>query len=98
MQVYDLIYGSQISQANIELISGMSLENDEGSRDSGEVNFMDAEIRNYNLAMLKNLITLSKSGANLSKNLPSFFSTVREIKSSDLEFLTKLVIQILHLI
>ena len=28
LQVYDLIYGSQLSQQNLELISGMKLEED----------------------------------------------------------------------
>ena len=43
LQVISLLYGSQISQQNLELISGMSLEDNE------EVDFMDAELRNYNL-------------------------------------------------
>lgn len=82
LQVYDLVYGSQISQQNLELISGMNLE------ENTDFNFMDAEIRNYNLAIMKNLITITKN-AKISKNLPSFFSNVREIKEDDLKFLTK---------
>jgi uncharacterized protein len=83
LQVYDLLYGSQISQQNLELISGMNLE------DNVDLNFMDAEIRNYNMALMKNLITVSSSGARICKKLPSFFSTVREIQKEDLTFLTK---------
>ena len=53
LQAYDLIYGSQISQQNLELISGMNLE------ENTDLNFMDAEIRNYNLALMKNILTIS---------------------------------------
>ena len=67
LQVYDLIYGSQVSQQNLELISGMNLE------ENTDFNFMDAEIRNYNLALMKNLITISENNARICKNLPSFF-------------------------
>jgi len=83
LQVYDLAYGSQISQQNLELISGMKLE------ENSSFDFMDAEIRNYNLAFMKNLITLSKEKANICKKLPSFFSVVRQITEYDLNFLTK---------
>lgn len=82
LQVYDLSYGSQISQQNLELISGMKLE------ENSDFSFMDAEIRNYNLAFMKNLINLSDK-AKICKNLPSFFSTVRQITEDDLKFLTK---------
>ncbi len=83
LQATNLLYGSQISQQNLELISGMNLEDNE------EVEFMDAELRNYNLAVLKNLITLSGEKASVSKRLPAFFSPVREITKDDLKFLTK---------
>ena len=83
LQVYDLVYGSQISQQNLELISGMNLE------ENTDFNFMDAEIRNYNMALMKNLIIVSNDNAKICKKLPSFFSTVRQIKEEDLKFLTK---------
>jgi len=83
LQVYDLIYGSQISQQNLELISGMKLE------ENTDFDFMDAEIRNYNLALMKNLITISTDKANICKKLPSFFSKVNQITKEDLKFLTK---------
>jgi hypothetical protein len=44
LQVYDLLYGSQISQANLELISGMRLE--EGT----DIEFLDPKLRNYSQA------------------------------------------------
>jgi len=83
MQVYDLSYGSQLSPSNLELVSGMKLEED------SDMVFMDEKLRNYNLALLKNLITISLDEAHSSKSLPDFFSEVREVKKSDLNFLTK---------
>ena len=67
MQVFDLIYGSQISQQNLELISGMKLE------ENTDMEFFDKNLRNYMLARLKNLITISKNKASVSKLMPSFF-------------------------
>ena len=82
LQVYDLIYGSQISQQNLELISGLALEENE------ELKFLDPNLRNYKLAVMKNLITISKNNAKSCKILPDFFSTVREVKKEDLSFIT----------
>ncbi len=83
MQVYDLVYGSQISDQNRELISGMNLEED------SDLDFMEPELRNYTMAYLKNLITIRDDEVVSSKSLPEFFSTVRTVKKEDLEFLTE---------
>jgi len=83
MQVFDLIYGSQISQQNLELISGMSLE------ENTDTEFFDKNLRNYMLAGLKNLVTIRNNNAFVSKFMPPFFSPVREIAKDDLSFLTK---------
>jgi len=83
LQAIHLLYGSQISQQNLELISGMGLEDNE------ETEFMDAKLRNYNLAVLKNLITIAEDKAKVCKQLPAFFSSVREITKEDLKFLTQ---------
>ena len=83
MQVFDLIYGSQISQQNLELISGMALE------ENTDTEFFDKNLRNYMLAGLKNLVTIRNNNAFVSKSMPSFFSEVREITKDDLSFLTK---------
>ncbi len=83
LQVYDLIYGSQLSSSNLELVSGMKLEED------SDLVFMDEKLRNYNLALLKNLITITPNRAHSSKSLPDFFSSVREVKKDDLTFITK---------
>ena len=83
LQVYDLLYGSQLSQSSLELVSGMVLEED------SSLEFMDPHLRNYTIALLKNLITISGDSAKTSKILPSFFSEVCEVKKDDLSFLTK---------
>jgi uncharacterized protein len=83
MQVFDLLYGSQISQQNLELISGMALE------ENTDTEFFDKNLRNYMLAGLKNLVTIKNSKAFVSKMMPAFFSEVRELKKEDLSFLTK---------
>lgn len=82
-QVFDLNYGSQISQQNLELISGMKLEEDTA------IDFMDKDLRNYQLALLKNLITIDQKNAKVCKLLPDFFSEIREVTKEDLSFLTK---------
>ena len=82
LQVFDLIYGSQISQLNLELISGMKLEED------SDMEMMDANLRNYNLARMKSLALVKNGNAGLCKSLPSFFSEVREVRKEDLKFLT----------
>ena len=83
LQVFDLHFGSQISPQNLELISGMSLE--EGTK----ADFMDPHLRNYKLAFMKALISVKGSKASVCKTLPSFFSNVRELTKQDLSFVTK---------
>lgn len=83
LQVFSLIYGSQISQQNLELISGLKLE------EENDLEFLDPHLRNYTLAFLKPLITTDKTGSKLCKTLPNFFSSVRELTPDDLKFLTK---------
>ncbi len=81
LQVYDLLYGSQISSQNLELIAGMKLEEDT------DFKLMDIELRNYKLALLKPLINLNSF--SLCKTLPKIFSEIREIKAEDLKGLEK---------
>ncbi len=83
MQVYDLAFGSQISQQNLELISGQTLEQDINFE------FMDKNLRSYTIAFLKNILTIDNKKAYVSKMLPDFFSFVREITAEDLSFLVK---------
>ncbi|MBI2125561.1 ATP-binding protein [Candidatus Woesearchaeota archaeon] len=81
LQVYDLVYGSQISQQNLEMVAGMNLE-------EGSFTIMDEKLRNYQLALLKPVLNITQ-GSKICKKLPSFFSTVREISKEDLSFITK---------
>ncbi len=82
LQAFDIAYGSQISQQNLELISGMSIE------ENASADFMDAHLRNYKMILLKNILTISKDNIKSCKILPDFFSNVREINKDDLKFLT----------
>src|SRR3989338_1404888 len=43
LQVYDLLYGSQISQQNLEMVAGFNLE-------EGHSQLLEAQPRNYQLA------------------------------------------------
>ena len=81
IQVYDLAYGSQLSQQNLELASGLDLE------EGADLTFFDPQLRNYTLAYAKNLIDLTAGTRNSSKSLPPFFSTVRQVTAEDLQFL-----------
>lgn len=83
LQVYDLVYGSQISQANLELISGMRLEDD------ADMDFFDKNIRNYCLAFLKPLLLLQYNKPVLCKKMPEFFSEVRQINKQDMQFFSQ---------
>ena len=82
LQVYELRYGSQISTQNLELVSGMNLE-------EGDFQIMDKELRNYQLALLKPLLTINNNQNRICKNLPDFFSKIRGISKEDLSFITK---------
>jgi len=84
MQVYDLVYGSQISDQNLELIGGMALE--EGVRPE----FMDPHLRNYTLAKLKSLVTIPENKRfRTSKSLPGFFSELQDVTEQDISFITQ---------
>jgi uncharacterized protein len=81
LQVFDLQYGSQLSQQNLELVSGMKLES------QNDLELMDAELRTYTLAFLKPLLLLKGAESSVCKILPTFFSPVHFLDSSDLLFL-----------
>lgn len=80
LQVYDLIYASQISAQNLEMVAGMNLE-------QGSYDIMDEALRNYQLAFLKPLLTISHD-SKTCKKLPPFFGKVRAISKEDLQFIT----------
>ena len=82
LQAFDLLYGSQLTQQHLELISGLKLEEDE------KLELMDAKLRTYILARLKNLAFVSGRNSRSAKTLPTFFTKVREILASDVSFIT----------
>jgi DNA helicase HerA-like ATPase len=86
MSVYDLLYGSQLSQQTLELISGIELENKEGFGDSM---MFESELRNYTIAIAKPLVSIKDGMFSVSKALPDFLSDVREVESDDFGFLKK---------
>ncbi len=81
VQVYNISYGSQISQQNLELVSGMFLEEEQ------PVKLYDEHLRNYTIAHVKTLLKIKNTNASIAKNLPKQFSTVREVTEKDLTFL-----------
>ena len=80
LQVYDLVYGSQISSQNLEMVAGMNLE-------EGNFSLLDEANRNYQLAFLKPVLIIGQNNSTC-KRLPKFFGTVREINEIDLSFIS----------
>ena len=82
LQVYDLMYSSQVSRQSLEFISGMHLE------ENVELKLFDRNLRYYNIAKCKVLLTLNTKEISISKRLPPIFSAIRTINESDLYFLS----------
>lgn len=83
LQVHNLLFSSQISQANLELIAGMKLE------DNTDLKFFEGKLRNYTLALLKPILTFNDNSASLSKSMPRVFSQLREPTQEDFRMLAK---------
>jgi DNA helicase HerA-like ATPase len=83
IQIYDLLYGSQISRLAREQIAGLKLE----GRGTG-LEFFEPQLRNYILAQGKAVLRVT-SKPQVPKVLPDFFGTVRHIEKKDLQFLSK---------
>jgi hypothetical protein len=83
LQAFDLLYGSQLTQQHLELVSGIKLEEDQS------VELMDQSLRNYLLARLKSLVYIQNEKASSCKSLPTFFTNIREIVAQDVKFLTE---------
>ncbi len=82
LQVYDLKYGSQIPQQIVEMTSGLDLENVGGEG----VGFMEKDLRNYILAVVKSVAFVEAGAPKLPKALPQFFSRIRKISEKDIAF------------
>ncbi|MFT7615975.1 MAG: DNA helicase HerA-like ATPase [Candidatus Woesearchaeota archaeon] len=83
LQATDVSFGSQLSSQQLELLSGMFLEEEQ------EITFFEANLRNYLKAHMKPLLKIEGNQANIAKSLPTFFSTVRSLKKEDLSFMTQ---------
>jgi len=83
LQVYDLLYGSQISQVAREFIAGIKLE----GLGAG-LEFLEPQLRNYVLVLAKSVLRVT-SKTYVPKVLPDFFGSVRHLIEKDLDFLTK---------
>ncbi|MBI2564516.1 ATP-binding protein [Candidatus Woesearchaeota archaeon] len=81
LQVFDLAYGSQLSQQQLELVSGLKLEEDT------DLQIMDEKLRSYQLANVKNILFIKGNKAAACKTLPKIFSPVRSITKQDVSFL-----------
>jgi DNA helicase HerA-like ATPase len=84
LRVYDLGYGSQVSQATRELLAGLKLEGY-----GTELTFMEPKLRNYIMAEMKAVARVEDEVVRIPKTLPRFFSSIRQITEGDLAFLTK---------
>jgi uncharacterized protein len=84
LQVFDLSYGSQMSQQAREMIAGMRLEGLGTGLDLVEPN-----LRNYVIALAKTVLHITEQSSHNPKVLPVFFGTVRHVTDKDLDFLTK---------
>ncbi|MBN2518842.1 MAG: ATP-binding protein [Candidatus Altiarchaeota archaeon] len=84
LQIYHLLYGSQIQRQSLELLSGMELEGY-----GGDLGFMEENLRNYVLAELKGVVSINNNRARIPKTLPKFFSSIRRIEKSDFNFLKR---------
>ena len=82
VQVTDLMYSSQISQQNLERISGYELDMDE------KIELYELNHRAYKLAKVKALLDIGSENKQ-TKTIPETFALLREIKSDDLKFLSK---------
>jgi DNA helicase HerA-like ATPase len=86
LQVFDLLYGSQLEPRVVEMMSGMRLEGyGEGT------DFMERNLRSYVLARAKALVQVRRKASGYSiripKTMPPFFSEVMPARKEHLGFL-----------
>jgi len=83
IQVYNLLYGSQISKLAREQLAGLKLEGF-----GVGLEFFEPQLRNYVLAEAKVVLRVGDKPM-AAKTLPDFFGTVRHVEAKDLQFLSK---------
>ncbi|MBI4147737.1 ATP-binding protein [Candidatus Woesearchaeota archaeon] len=81
LQVCHLLYGSQLDQQHLELVSGLKLEED------ADIGIQDASLRLYVLGRVVSLLEIEGGLARAPKCLPPFFSLVRSVGRGDFDFL-----------
>ena len=88
LQVFDLVYGSQIPKETHELMSGINLE-----KMPINAEIFEPEIRNYVLAKVRAVAYLNQLTnsikVSLPKILPSFFNEIQLVNKDDLKFLSR---------
>ncbi|MCE2497535.1 MAG: ATP-binding protein [Nitrosopumilaceae archaeon] len=94
LSVFDLRYASQIDDKMHEMISGVTLEEEEGQ--PGGSTFYEPDIVNYVIASIRPLARVGTAPAgdgdvpvSTPKALPPFHSTLRPVRREDLAFLEK---------
>ncbi len=94
LSVFDLRYASQIDDKMHEMISGVTLEEDEGQ--PGGSTFYEPDIVNYVIASIRPLARVGTAPdgdgdvpVSTPKALPPFHSTLRPARREDLAFLEK---------
>jgi len=88
LQVFDLLYGSQLEAKTLEMMSGLRLEGyGEGT------DFMERNLRNYVMAKVKALVHVKRRGSGFDlrapKVLPPFFAEIYPAEAVHLAFLGK---------
>ncbi len=81
LEVFDLCYGSQLSEQQVQLMSGLQLEEDT------QLQLYEPHLRHYVLAKARALIKIESGNASVVKHLPPVFCGVRAIVPEDLRFL-----------
>jgi len=84
LQVYDVVYGSQIPAKHLEMISGMKLEGY-----AADLGFMDPALRNYVIVQVKAVAKIEDNRVRIPKTLPPFMGNVRHVTKEDFDFLAK---------
>jgi hypothetical protein len=83
LQVYDVLYGSQIPLKHLEMVSGMKLEGY-----AAELDFMNPNLRNYSIIQVKAVAQIEDGEIRIPKELPPFMGDVRHVSKGDFYFLT----------
>jgi len=82
LQVFDLQYGTQIPSKSLELMSGMDIEGY-----GGDLVFIEEKLRNYILASVKVIASVTQKDILVPKVLPKFLGSIRRAEKDDFSLL-----------